>query len=101
MQELSREASSGSGVVRVVGSGPVKVGEVVWDTLCMFIDIAMVLGGRTDTHMFCVDGGYRVANHGQRVQAWLEEVHWEHWSAGRVLDYSGRMLEVGLGAKCV
>ena len=77
MQELSREASSSTGVVRAVGRGPVaKVGEVVWNTLCMFIDIAMVLGGRIDTHMFHVEGGYRVANHGQKVQAWLEEVHW-------------------------
>lgn len=75
MQELSREASSSTGVVRAVGRGPVKVGEVVWNTLCMFIDIAMVLGGRTDTHIFYVDSGYRIANHRQRVQDWLEEVH--------------------------
>ena len=31
----------------------------------------MVLGGGSDTHIVCVEGGSHMANHGQRVQSGL------------------------------
>ena len=47
----------------------------------MFLDIAMVLGGGTDTHMFYVQGGCQVAIMGRGCRIGLKKCIGVHWGA--------------------
>ena len=58
----------------------------------------MVLGGGTDTHMFYVQGGCQVAIMGRGCRIGLKKCIGVHC---RFLDYSGRMMKVGLDAGCI
>ena len=57
MQEVSWETSSSVGAVRVVGRGSTRWERCCGSTSGIFINIAMVLGGGSDTHMIYVADG--------------------------------------------